>query len=341
MTVGVDADVIVVGAGPAGSTAARTLAERDMKVLIVDRETLPRYKTCGGGITGVTRSCIPAGMPVRDEIYRASFTLRGRGERTRSSATPILSMVAREEFDDWLLREAVDHGATFLPDTLIRSVRSEDSHVALDIGDNERLTARYLIDASGTSSRIARRIGVRLQTIDLGLELEIAADPAESRWRNQIHLDWGPIPGSYGWLFPKGTGYTVGVIGAKGNPSGLKTYLKDFVRQLGLEDGEVLKDTGHLTKCRTSSSPLGAGRILLAGDAAGLLEPWTRKESLSRQGQAGSPAKWPHLRWAITCRPPISCRAIVTVLSNRSSPKCGRVSPHSVHLRSTRKSCTG
>lgn len=277
MPFGVDTEVIVIGAGPAGSTAARTLAERNVDVILVDREEFPRYKTCGGGITGVTQSCIPPGMPIREEIYRASFTLRGNGEQTREAATPILSMVARDEFDDWLLKKAIEQGATFLPGTMVRSAHAADRHVSLETGNDKRLTAHYLVDASGTSSRIARQIGVVLQTVDLGLELEIAADPSESRWNSQIHLDWGPIPGSYGWLFPKDTSYTVGVIGAKEHGSELKAYLEDFVRQLGLESAEVLKDTGHLTRCRSPQSPLGARQILLAGDAAGFLEPWTRE----------------------------------------------------------------
>lgn len=277
MSVGFDAEVLVVGAGPAGSTAARTLAERGVNVILVDRETFPRYKTCGGGIIGVTRSCVPSGMPIRDEIYRASFSLKGTRTRTRESSTPIMATVARDEFDDWLLKEAIAEGATFLPKTLIRSMKTEDDHVALGLSDGKQLTARYLVDASGTSSKIARQLGVDLRTVDLGLELEVEASVVNDRWRNQIHLDWGPIPGSYGWLFPKGSLLTVGVIGAKGQPNELRKYLKTLIRQLDLEGAPVHKDTGHLTRCRSSQSPLGGQRVLLVGDAAGLLEPWTRE----------------------------------------------------------------
>lgn len=277
MSVGFDAEVLVVGAGPAGSTAARTLAERGVNVIVVDRETFPRYKTCGGGIIGVTRSCVPSGMPIRDEIYRASFSLKGNQTRTRESSTPIMATVARDEFDDWLLREAIAEGAIFLPNTHIRSMKPKDDHVVLGLSNGKQLTARYLVDASGTSSKIARQLGVNLKTVDLGLELEVETDMMDDRWRNQIHLDWGALPGSYGWLFPKGSLLTVGVIGAKGRPTELRNYLKTLVRQLDLENAPVHKDTGHLTRCRSSQSPLSGQRVLLVGDAAGLLEPWTRE----------------------------------------------------------------
>lgn len=289
MSVGVDAEVIVVGAGPAGSSTARGLASQGVNVLLVDRDSFPRYKTCGGGIIGVTRSCVPPGMPIRDDIHNATFTLKGGKSRTRESLTPIMSTVVREEFDTWLLEEAVEAGATFLSGVSVRSFVANDEYATLELADKTRFTARYVVDASGTSSRIARQVGVDLKSIDLGLELELASDPTDDRWRSRIHLDWGPIPGSYGWVFPKGNSLTVGVIGAKGEPDGLRRYLSDFVRQVGLMDAEVLKDSGHLTRCRTHRSPVGGKRVLLAGDAAGLLEPWTR-EGLSYATRSGAMA---------------------------------------------------
>lgn len=277
MTVNVDAEVLVIGAGPAGSTAARTLAERGADVLLVDREDFPRYKTCGGGIIGVTRSHMPPGMPVREEIFKATFSLKGRRVRTRKSSNPFMATASREDLDDWLLKEAIEAGAKFLASTMVQTMSAHDDYVEVITKKGESIRSRFLIDGSGTSSRISRQIGVELRAVDLGLELEILNSPTDDHWRNQIHLDWGPLPGSYGWLFPKGESLTVGVISQKGNPKELHTYLSNFVRQLGLEGLPVLKDSGHLTRCRSIRSPLGKQRVLLTGDSAGLLEPWTRE----------------------------------------------------------------
>lgn len=288
MSVGFNTDVVVVGAGPAGATAARVLAERGINVLLMDRESFPRYKTCGGGIIGVTRAHVPGGMPIREEIYRATFSLKGNTVRTKESHTPIMATVVRDEFDNWLLNAALAAGAEFLPNTLVRAIQMDETHLTVETASGKRVTSKYVVDASGTSSRIARTLGVNLQTVDLGLELELksASGGFSEEWVNRIHLDWGPVPGSYAWLFPKGSHVTVGVIGNKIHSEGLRKYLNDFVGQLNLNNAQVNRSTGHLTRSRSSKSPLGSGRILLTGDAAGLLEPWTR-EGISFAARSG------------------------------------------------------
>ena len=90
-------------------------------------------------------------------------------------------------------------------------------------------------------------------------------------------LDWGPIPGSYGWVFPKGDRLTVGVIASRGQGERTRCYLRDFTTRLGLASFRPEQDAGHLTRCRSEGSPVRRGRVLVAGDAAGLLEPWTRE----------------------------------------------------------------
>jgi flavin-dependent dehydrogenase len=118
-----------------------------------------------------------------------------------------------------------------------------------------------------------------------------------------VVLDWGEIPASYGWVFPKGDVLTVGVIAARGNGPATREYLREFTGRLGLTGYEVVRDSGHLTRCRTEGSPLRRGRVLVAGDAAGLLEPWTREgisfalrsgalagEIAAKAAVAGSPA---------------------------------------------------
>ena len=114
--------------------------------------------------------------------------------------------------------------------------------------------------------------------MDLGLELEIAVpEPVGRQWAGRLLLDWGEIPGSYGWVFPKGDRLTVGVIAARGQGDATKAYLREFVVRLGLGGYETVRDSGHLTRCRSEDSPLRRGSVIVAGDAAGLLEPWTRE----------------------------------------------------------------
>lgn len=269
-------DVVVVGAGPAGSAAAAAAAAGGARVALLDRSTFPRYKTCGGGLIGPSLSALPAGFPVRATIREASFTLAGARSVTRTSEAPIIRTVTRAELDDWLAREAVRAGVDFRNPCAVRSVAPADDEVLLDT-DEGPLSARVVVAADGASGRLSRLVGVTTSQVDLGLEVELEAGPRASEWTERIHLDWGPIPGSYAWVFPKGDTLTVGVIAGRGRPEETRRYLADFLAQQGLAGLRVIHDSGHLTRCRTPDSPIAKGRVLAAGDAAGLLEPWTRE----------------------------------------------------------------
>src|SRR3954447_19730369 len=104
-------DVAVVGAGPAGSSAARAAAEAGARVVVLDRAAFPRYKTCGGGLIGPSLAALPGTPPTRAAISRVSLSLAGRRRRTRTATEPCLRMVTRAELDAWLLEEAVAAGA--------------------------------------------------------------------------------------------------------------------------------------------------------------------------------------------------------------------------------------
>ncbi len=275
-------DVAVVGAGPAGSSAARAAALAGARVVVLDRAAFPRYKTCGGGLIGPSLAALPGTPPVRAAITRVSLSLAGERRRTRSVTEPCLQMATRAELDAWLLACAADAGADVRVPCRVLAV--EDDVVRTDQGP---LRAAVVIAADGTSSRLAREVGVRLSHVDLGLELELDAGPLVGEWTDRVHLDWGPIPGSYAWVFPKGDTLTVGVIAAKGAGEDTRRYLRDFLRWVRLDGRRVVHESGHLTRCRTPTSPVGRGRVLLAGDAAGLLEPWTR-EGISFATRSGT-----------------------------------------------------
>jgi geranylgeranyl reductase family protein len=287
-------DVAVVGAGPAGSSAARAAAEAGARVVLLEKAALPRYKTCGGGLIGYSRRALPPGfdLPVRQSIDAISFSFDGGRPRTRRDRSgALLKLVNRAEFDHALAKAAIGAGASLRERTSVAAVaQAPDGLPVLSLGDGSRIAARAVVGADGSASRTARFVGVRFDRVDLGLEAEIAVPPeVAAQWSGRVLIDWGPVPGSYGWVFPKGDVLTVGVIAARGTGEAARAYYRAFVERLGLDRFEAVSDSGHLTRCRAADSPLSRGRILVAGDAAGLLEPFTR-EGISYALRSGAMA---------------------------------------------------
>ncbi len=287
-------DVAVVGAGPAGLAAAHRAAGAGARTVVLERARHPRYKTCGGGLIGVSRRAA-AGLVAldgvtRDAVHAVTFTADGRREFTRRQEAPLLAMVRRDEFDDALRAAAEGAGAVVRQDTGVRGIEQDGRAAYARLADGSRIAARVLVGADGSAGVTARAVGVRCDQVDLGLEVElpVGAEVREA-WRGRVLLDWGPLPGSYGWVFPKGDRLTVGVIAARGQGAATRGYLATLLRRLGLAGIAPAEDSGHLTRCRTETSPLRAGRIVVAGDAAGLLEPWTR-EGISFALRSGAAA---------------------------------------------------
>ncbi|MEF3117160.1 geranylgeranyl reductase family protein [Streptomyces chrestomyceticus] len=279
-------DVVVVGAGPAGASAAYAAACTGRRVLLLEKAELPRYKTCGGGIIGPSRDALPPGfdLPLRDRVHAVTFSLNGKLTRTRRSKNMLFGLVNRPDFDAQLVKTAQDAGAELRTGATVSRVEQHGSAVpdrrtvAVVLGDGEVVLARAVVGADGSASRIGAHVGVKMDQVDLGLEAEIPVPPTVAEdWAGRVLVDWGPIPGSYGWVFPKGDTLTVGVISARGEGAATKRYLDDFIGRLGLAGFEPSISSGHLTRCRAEDSPLSRGRVLVCGDAAGLLEPWTRE----------------------------------------------------------------
>ena len=273
-------DVAVIGAGPAGLAAASAAAAAGARTIVLERAEHPRYKTCGGGLIGASRAA--AGrlieIPARDEITSVTVTLRGGQGYTRSDGKPLLAMVVREEFDAALLKRAQENGAQVRQRVQVRAVDQADGRATARLADGTEVTAKVIVGADGSSGVTARHVGAEFDQVDLGLEQEIAVpETVAGQWRGRVLLDWGKIPASYGWVFPKSDRLTVGVIAARGQGEATKAYLREFVGRLGLGGFEAVQDSGHLTRCRSDRSPLRKGQVIVAGDAAGLLDPWTRE----------------------------------------------------------------
>ena len=184
-------------------------------------------------------------------------------------------MVLRSEMDLALVQVAVAAGAELHTGVTVGAYSEQDGVVTLGTSTGP-IRARAVVAADGSAGRAASYVGVVCEQVDIGLEAELPT-PTGSDWDGHVLLDWGPVPGSYGWVFPKGSSLTVGVIGSRDRGEQLRDYYRTFVASLGLDLTTATHDGGHQTRVRAPGSPLRRGQVLVAGDAAGLLDPWTRE----------------------------------------------------------------
>src|ERR1700744_2847909 len=273
-------DVAVIGAGPAGGTGARAAAAAGRWVILLERAELPRYKTCGGGLLNRSVTSVPpeVQLPVKTRAVALTFSFCGRLVRTRKARRPIIQLVNRDEFDAALTGAASAAGALVCEKTVVTQLAQEGDAVCLSTREYGPIRARVVVGADGSAGRCAGYVGVQYDQVDLGLELEIPTPPDQrASWEGRALLDWGPIPGSYAWVFPKGDLLSVGVIAARGTSAQARDYLGEVLSRLRLSQIQPTVSSGHLTRCRADDAPLYRGRVLVAGDAAGLLDPWSRE----------------------------------------------------------------
>ena len=293
--------------------AALAAASQCKRVVILERFGIPRYKTCAGGLVGAAVNALPAGFtpPLQATATSFTFSLRGWPERTKTSSTPLVKLVRRDEFDASLVAAAVAAGAVACDNTIVTNLTAEDDVMRVTTRNRGDLRARIVVGADGSAGRSAAYVGVVLDQVDLGLEVELVTPSDQAGdWANRILIDWGTIPGAYAWVFPKGGTLSAGVIAERGNPDLTRSYLSGFLARLGLDQQEAVVSSGHLTRCRTLDSPLYRERVLVAGDAAGLLEPWTR-EGISFALRSGTMAG----RAAAQAAAAASAAAVTTVMT--------------------------
>jgi len=272
-------DVAVVGSGPAGATAALHLARAGRRVALIERETIPRYKTCGGGVVGRAFKHLPKGVAIPVEQACASaeagFLESGMRFRVRREA-PIVSMTMRSELDRALAAAAVLSGAELLAPCALSDLRQDAESVEIDTSRGV-LRARFVIGADGVLSTVARKAGWKRAPRTIGaLEVE-ARVPAEihARFAGVARFDFEAMEAGYGWVFPKREHLSCGILTMRRGAGGLHEALDRYLERAGVAPVIAEERHGYVIPVRPRPGGFVRGRVLLAGDAAGLADALT------------------------------------------------------------------
>ena len=271
-------DVIVVGAGPAGSTTAKECADRGLSVLLLDKAEFPRDKPCGGGVTPRATDLLDFDIaPVVERVaYGLRVTMRRSHEVELRSPTEVTVLTQRSRLDAFLVERAIEAGATLKQRVAIASIERQPSRVLVRT-DTEVFEGASIVAADGANGTTARMAGLDTKLVN-GIALEANITPQgdfPETWEDMVGLDLGGTPGGYGWVFPKGDHLNIGLGGWKYVGPSLRSRLDGLVRSYGFDPETMHGVRGYHLPMRSAGSPLVDGNLLLVGDAAGLLDPLT------------------------------------------------------------------
>lgn len=273
-------DVAVIGSGPSGASAAFHLAQKGLKTVIIEKEILPRYKTCGGGFVFRGRKAMSfdiSSVVEREfcsvDILFDTKKLHFKTERKE----PIISMIMRDSFDHLIVQEAEKLGVTLLQNHKVESISMGD--YAQIMTSQGVVEARFVIAADGALSPVAKMAGwVETRMMCPALEYEIKVPEADfERLSTSARFDIDAVPYGYGWSFPKKNHLSVGVgCFMKNNEKiNLKAYYQDYLKTIGIH--EVLEEQAHgfIIPISPRTDGFVKGNVFLIGDAAGFADPVT------------------------------------------------------------------
>lgn len=293
-------DVVIVGAGPAGATAAFYLAKQGIRVALLDKATFPREKTCGDGLTpraigvleemGLLTRLLQEGFKMDEAtVFAPNGTPVTTQMPIRAQFPPIMLAIPRIKLDHFILQRAVAAGADLQEGVHIQDIQIQESGVIV-VGKQKgkflQVNGRIAIIAVGAGMGLLKRIGILQETPALTLAARTYYENVEGlNGRFEFYFEGIPLPG-YGWVFPLSD--TTANIGAgifesrrgRRKKQTAQMVLEQFIKipkmqQMLTHAGQVGPVRGYPIRTDFTRAPTYARNVLLVGEAAGLVNPLT------------------------------------------------------------------
>ncbi len=269
-------DCIIVGAGPAGSSAAYHLAKQGHSILVVDKADFPRTKSCGGGVSPAIAQWFDFDFSpvVQNHVSQVKYTFKmgDPAEVQLKNVTPMW-MVQREQFDNFLIEQAIGQGAEFKSGVEVKEalLQGDTWQIQTSVGTFE---GKYLIAADGANSTVAQLLGMSNTATIAAASLQVPGEVSDRR-KVTAFFDFGSLKNGFMWCFPKADGYSFSAAYVR-NPQGktdeLKKQLIKYAELFNLDtsQGEYQE---HPLNLWHENRTLHSDRALLVGEAAGIVDP--------------------------------------------------------------------
>ena len=280
-------DAVVVGGGPAGATAAQTLAQKGKHVLLLDKRG--RIKPCGGAIP----PRLIKDFQIPDELLVAKAkSARMVSPLGKTVDIPIengfVGMVDRAQFDEWLRKRAVAAGAV-REDGLFETLQREGANVRIyyrtrgaldgDQGALKSVLAKAVVGADGAKSQVGRSAGVKgcAEANYVFAYHEIIKTPSDKPLsfdgsRCDVLYQKPVSPDFYGWVFPHGDTISIGT-GSADKGFSLRNAVAKLRADIGLDGAELIRHEGAPLPMKPLKKWDDGQQVVLAGDAAGVVAP--------------------------------------------------------------------
>ncbi len=272
-------DVAIIGSGPSGASTAFHLAKNGISTVIIEKETLPRYKTCGGGFVFRGRKDLPFDISsvVEREFHTIDIYLGEKLHFKTHREDPTVTMIMRDSFDHLIVKKAKEFGVTLLEDHKLKNLHFSDDKITLETSQGE-LSAKFVIAADGALSPTAKMAGWKKDTRKLipALEYEVEVPEEDfNRLKDEVRFDIDAIPFGYAWNFPKKNHLSVGVASARRTKINLKEYYNQYLKTIGIT--AILSESQHGFQIPVAPRTDGfvKNNVFLIGDAAGFADPIT------------------------------------------------------------------